>query len=136
MLFPFSVLQNKSCATQILYELNKYQMVLITNVLVIQHEHSRQVCTLVRLLLLLSTPSVPSLHPHNNSQVWSSIHPDQKYECRYPQDEDEDQGEEPRRGAGRGRDDPDHLAGHQGQANLPVPRHRPQVLRPGATVQR
>ncbi len=42
----------------------------------------------------------------------------------------EDQGRQPRRRARRRRDDADHLAVDQGQADPPVPRRRPEVLRP------
>jgi uncharacterized protein (TIGR03382 family) len=41
----------------------------------------------------------------------------------------EDHGEEPRRRDGRRRDDPHHLAFHQGEVDPPVSRDRPEVLR-------
>ena len=45
-------------------------------------------------------------------------------------DHGEDQGRQPGRRARRRRDDPDHLAVHQGQADPPLSRHRPPVFRP------
>ena len=41
----------------------------------------------------------------------------------------ENQGDQPHRRDGRRRDDPDHLEVHQGQADLPLSRHRPDVFR-------
>ena len=42
----------------------------------------------------------------------------------------EDQSRQPRRRTRRRRDDPHHLAADQGQADPPLPRRRPRVLRP------
>src|SRR5689334_24442143 len=42
----------------------------------------------------------------------------------------EDRSQEPHRRARRRRDDPDHLAVHQGPADPPLPRRRARVLRP------
>src|SRR5438552_11768292 len=42
----------------------------------------------------------------------------------------QDQGEEPRRRDGRGRDDADHLAEDPRDADSAVSRHRPEIFRP------